>query len=294
LDAGQARSRRQFAGQQMFAPLGLAPQPLWYDRHPTGLSRQILVYRWAPGALIDPANPAQLVGLAQSVAQLHSGDPSAVDRFSPNPLNLDYLWRILHGGIGPVQGWLHEQGATALLALFTQLVAAAEQVVVTALPWWVGVPPAPVHGELRLENVIDSFGAAVLLDWEMFGLGDPALEAASFLYLSQGELTKTMQMGWLEHYLAHVDQAGLAQRIAVYQTILPLQAVCFLLSGLRDWLHRANLPPAQAENLTFLRATLIQALQQATSALQIAAAADIDLLVQPLWGDGNEGEATNG
>ncbi len=49
LDAGQARSRRQFDGQQLFGPLGLAPQPLWVDRYPEGLSRQVLVYRWVNG-----------------------------------------------------------------------------------------------------------------------------------------------------------------------------------------------------------------------------------------------------
>ncbi|MEZ4560580.1 MAG: hypothetical protein R2854_29800 [Caldilineaceae bacterium] len=38
LDAGQVRSRRQYDGQQLFAPVGIAPQPLWYDRYPDGLS----------------------------------------------------------------------------------------------------------------------------------------------------------------------------------------------------------------------------------------------------------------
>src|SRR3954471_3842511 len=46
LDAGQARSRRQFDAQQLLAPVGLAPEPLWVDRYPQGLSRQLIVYRW--------------------------------------------------------------------------------------------------------------------------------------------------------------------------------------------------------------------------------------------------------
>lgn len=282
LDAGQARSRRQFDGQQLFAPLGLAPQPLWYDRHPTGLSRQLMIYRWVPGALIDPGNLPQLFSLAQSVAQLHGGDVSEVRRFCPNPLNLDYLWRILHSGIGPVQRWLQEQGAAALLALLDQLFTAAAQVVEAALPWWVGVPPAPVHGDLRLENVIDSFGAAVLLDWEMFGLGDPALEVANFLYLSQGDLAVTGQEEWLAQYLTHFDQPGLAQRIAVYRRILPLQSVCFLLGGLRDFRNNRAATAEEAENLTFLRTTLSQTLQQAAAQLQVPAG-DMDAAIQPLW-----------
>ena len=48
-DAGQARCRRQFSGQDQFAGAGLAPAPLWYDRYPHGLPCQILVYRWTEG-----------------------------------------------------------------------------------------------------------------------------------------------------------------------------------------------------------------------------------------------------
>lgn len=282
LDAGQARSRRQFDGQQLFAPFGLAPQPLWYDRYPTGLSRQLLVYRWAPGERLDPNAWSQLLALAQSVAQVHGHDVSTVRRFCPNPLNLDYFWRILRGGLVPLQRWLNEQGATALLALVDRLFNAGSLLVTAALPLWLGTPPTPVHGDLRLENVIDSFGATMLLDWELFGLGDPALEVAHFFYLSQTELTATAQAEWLEHYLAHFDQAGLAQRIAVYQALLPLQSLCFLLNGLRDFRNRGDSAAEREENSTFLRATLAQTLHQATAQLQVAVD-DLDVLLQPLF-----------
>ncbi|MEZ4584701.1 MAG: phosphotransferase, partial [Caldilineaceae bacterium] len=105
LDAGQVRSRRQYDGQQLFAPVGIAPQPLWYDRYPDGLSRQIMVYRWAQGATPDPDDAGQLTELARAVAALHDGDPTAVRRFSPNPVNLDYLWRLLAGSTQQNVAW---------------------------------------------------------------------------------------------------------------------------------------------------------------------------------------------
>lgn len=37
LDAGQVRSRREFDGQTLSAPFGLAPPPLWLDRIPETL-----------------------------------------------------------------------------------------------------------------------------------------------------------------------------------------------------------------------------------------------------------------
>jgi hypothetical protein len=267
LEAGQARGRRQFDGQQLFSPLGLAPQPLWFDRYPAGLARQVLVYRWLPGESLDAANSAQMAALAQSVAQVHSGDPTEVRRFCPNPLNLDYLWRMVEGGLGAIESWLLGQQATTVQRYFNALAANANALVTAALPLWQHTPPTPVHGDLRLENAIDTFGISALLDWEMFGLGDPAYEVAAFFQASQAALINEGQAEWLEIYLATFAQPGLAQRIAVYQRILPFQAVSYLLHGLRQQ------PPNELlllrENQQFLISTLIAAFQQAALALHI-------------------------
>lgn len=268
LDAGQARGRRQFDGQQLFSPLGVAPQPLWFDRYPAGLSRQVLVYRWAPGELLDANNAAQLSTLAQSVAQVHRHPVSDVRRFCPHPVNLDYFWRVLEGGMPTLQRWLGEQGATALQTLLAQLVDTTGALVQAALPLWANTPPTPVHGDLKLENCLHSFGAAVLLDWEMFGLGDPSYEVATFLNLSNQMLDAEQQTDWLQSYLALVEQPGLDARIALYRRVLPLQAVIFLLDGLRQ--HAREDVALMQQNQDFLAATLVAAIQQCADSLQVA------------------------
>ena len=268
LDAGQARGRRQFDGQQMFSSLGLAPQPLWFDRYPAGLARQVLVYAWAPGGALAVTNAAHLAALAQSIAQVHSGDPADVRRFCPNPLNLDYLWQVMHGGLGLIEQWLVTQKANALQRYFAAIAANANALVEAALPLWQHTPPTPVHGDLKLENAIDSFGAAVLVDWEMFGLGDPAYEIAGFLQTIQTDLDAAAQDNWLQGYLATFDQPGLAQRIGIYQRLLPFQAVCYLLHGLRQQPPAER--PALRANQQFLVATLSTAFQQAAVALHVA------------------------
>ncbi|MEZ4725674.1 MAG: aminoglycoside phosphotransferase family protein [Caldilineaceae bacterium] len=270
LDAGQARGRRQFDGQQLFSPYGLAPQPLWFDRYPAGLARQVLVYRWAPGDALNVQNETHLAALAQSIAQVHRGDPTEVRRFCPNPLNLDYLWRVVQGGIDPLQQWLLAQRATMVQSYFATLADNAQALVEAALPLWQGVPPTPVHGDLKGENVIASFGAAILLDWELFGLGDPAYEVATFLQASGAALEPDQQESWLQGYLATFDQPGLTQRIEVYRRILPFQAVCYLLHGLRQ--HTPNELAELHESKQFLAQTLIAAFQQAAVALQVTPA----------------------
>lgn len=252
LDAGQARSRRQFDGQQMFAPLGLAPRPRWYDRHPQGLARQVLIYDWVPGDPVDVDDALSRRLLAQAVAQIHGADVSDVQRFSPNALNLDYYWRMERGGFPAISTWLSEHKCDLFFPIFTTLVEQSSGLAEAALSLWAETPPCAVHGDLKAENCVNSFGAAVLLDWEMFGLGDPALDVASFLFNSQAQFDLEMQAEWLDVYLAHADQAGLAQRIGVYGKLLPLRSVTFLLHGLRQM----DLSGESADVKQFLSATL--------------------------------------
>lgn len=252
LDAGQARSRRQFDGQQMFASLGIAPRPRWYDRYPLGLARQVLVYDWVPGDMLDVADQAAVMALAQTVAQIHGADAGEVHRFSPNALNLDYYWRMERGGFDAISHWLREQKCDLFFPIFSNLVEQSNALAEAALSRWAETPPCAVHGDLKLENCLTSFGAVVLLDWEKFGLGDPALEAASFLFSIQSQLDETMQDAWLDAYLAHADQAGMAHRIGIYRKLLPMRSVTYLLHGLRQM----DLLAESAEVKEFLAATL--------------------------------------
>jgi len=270
LDAGQARGRRQFDGQERFSPFGLAPRPLWFDRYPVGLSRQLLVYAWAPGEPLTQPHARQLVGMAQAVAQVHQGDPNEVRRFSPNPLNLDYLWRVLAGGLPPLQQWLLTQGQADLSRWLALLAEPAAQLVARALPLWQGVAPTPVHGDLKLENTVDSFGGVLLLDWEQFGLGDAAYDVANFLQMSHALLDAEAQAHWLESYLASFDQDGLPARIAVYQRILPLQQLTYLLHGLRQ--STAAELTMLRDNRQFLQQTVLASWHQAAAALHVAVA----------------------
>jgi thiamine kinase-like enzyme len=269
LDAGQARGRRQFDGQERFAPSGIAPQPLWFDRYPAGLSRQVLVYQWVEGAHLAPDDPAASMALAQGVALLHSGDPAEVRRFCPHPLNLDIYWRVLRAGLPAVQSGLARQ-SVELQSLFARLAAAAERLVAASLPLWTQVPPTPVHGDLRPENLIDLAGRAMLLDWEMFGLGDPALDVASLLFYCGADLPADQQRLWMRHYLEHFDQSGLAQRIEVYLRLLPFHSLVFLLSGLHMHLDQADERTQIAEVRGFLADAINRSLVHASKALGLA------------------------
>lgn len=267
LDAGQVRSRRQFDAQALFAPLGLAPAPLWQDRIPEGLPRPLMVYEWSEGAAL--AAGENLPDLALAVATVHRTEPSELRRFSPHPINLDYFWRIEQQSRSLVTDWLMTTPCTGLAALYTRLGEAAEQVVQAGLPQWRDAPPTVIHGDLRLQNVLVGRKGLLLLDWEMAGLGDPAYEIADFLQRHRLHIAPEALDAWLRLYLDAVDMPALAARIELYSRVLPFHAVNYLLMGLRQ--HTQPAPePGLRDALPFLIETLAATLALAADRLGLA------------------------
>lgn len=269
LDAGQVRSRRQFAGHETFSRLGLAPRLLWVDQIPEGLPRPVMVYEWAPGEMPAGDNAGQMYALATTVAQVHNSDPGALTRFCPHPANLDYFQRLLSASITQIDGWLAAYDVTTIQVAFARLAGNAMTLINRALPLWSNARPTPVHGDIKLANAIADFGSVTqLLDWEMFGLGDPALDVATFLHWSQHELDDAMQLLWLAAYIKLSEQPDIYERINVYRKLLPFQSVCYLLSGLGAIAKAGEMPgdddaPARA----FLQETLLVSWRQAASRL---------------------------
>ena len=233
-DAGQARSRRQFSGQEQFAPAGLAPEPLWYDRYPHGLPRQILVYRWADGVLLAPSDRLHRSAHAAAAARVHSASRDEVQRFSPHPFNLLTFWQIWQAGEAPLRAWVTAAPAPLLTEHLSSLWAAAHRLMDTVLPLLGETPPSPIHGDLRAENALIHRGQARLVDWEFFGLGDPAQEIGRFLFLGGDDWTKEGQEEWQDIYYCGNTDPGLPDRVDIYVRLFSSQAVTYLLEGIRQ------------------------------------------------------------
>jgi Ser/Thr protein kinase RdoA (MazF antagonist) len=220
-----------------------------------------------------------VTSLAQAVARIHSVDANLTRGFSPHPINLSYTWKLLSQSATQIDGWLAARRADEIQVAFAHLAGHALTLVNRAAPLWKTAPSAPVHGDLKLENMLHSRGRVVLLDWEQFGLGDPALDAATFLHVNRQELDQAMQAHWLEIYLAAVDQPGLSERIDVYDKLLPFQAVCFLLDGLRETLLGDDLnnelgeagPEAIEATRQFLTETIVASWRHAARKLDCRA-----------------------
>ncbi|MEZ4836748.1 MAG: aminoglycoside phosphotransferase family protein [Caldilineaceae bacterium] len=260
MEAGQVRADRQFSGQDRFAVYGLAPRPHWQDRQPDPVPRPVLVYDWIEGDPFDPADPAQWDALADAVARIHSEDPGDHTRFSPHPVNLDYFQRVWQGSRQPLDDWFTSRQALSLHELFTQLWRQADQIMAAALPVFGETMPTLVHGDVTVDHLCLHRGQILLFDWELFGLGDPAQEAARILFYNQQFIDETVQARWLERYLIQVDDPSLPARVDVYRRILPFQSLTFLLNGIQ---REISNDPAQLADLEESRPFLVETISSA-------------------------------
>ena len=266
LDAGQVRSRREYDGQTLFAPYGLAPQPLWLDRIPEALPRSVTIYRWVEGEPFDAADEEQWRALGQTVAQVHSAPVEGLDRFSPHPASLSYFWSVLGPSLPLLQMSLANRRLLRLSDLVRRLHARAQEIVDASLPLWEAAPVA-VHGDLRPENVLNCFGTPLLLDWEMFGLGDGALDAARFLHAQRHAAEPALLDGWLAEYLDALGDPAAAARVDVYRRgLLPLQDAAYLLNGGVKLSPEERQAPELREDAPLLAAALQMTLAQASQA----------------------------
>lgn len=268
LDAGQARSRRQFGGHERFAPLRLAPAPRWYDRYPEGLSRQILVYEWMDGERPDAQDPGLDDPIADGIARIHAADPAEVQRFSPHPFNLATYWQIWRASRRPLTERAGEHKTPGLRAIFELLWDGAEALMGQSLPLFGETVPTPIHGELTPENMLLHRGTLSFVDWEFFGLGDPAQEIARFLLHQNADWEPERRRRFVESYSRQSPDPTLGERIEIYQRLLPFEAASSLLHGLVREVER---DPAQRDeldqNLPFIAASVLHALERAARGL---------------------------
>lgn len=243
LDAGQARGRRQFNMQRRAAQLGLAPEPVAFDRHPVGLSHQILIYQWQAGKRFDAAEETHRAALSAALAHLHAQAPQGDERLSPLPLNLEYQWNLIQGSMRQLRGWLEGQAPDALTVALGYILGAAErQIPADQKAMGNAAALGLVHGDLYPEHCLVQAGRMAFVDWEMGGLGDPAREIAHLsIHVLRG-LSPADRAYWMEDYLARMAQDALRDRIRMYEKLLPL-------AGLLDLgLYMVRTPSAQTED----------------------------------------------
>ena len=217
-------------------------------------------------------DPHHRAALADTVARVHRADPGALQRFSPHPFNLLTFWQIWQAGEAPLQAWIEQCPAPLLDEILAMLWSAAHGTLDGALQQLGETPPAPVHGELAVQNALFHMDRVLLVDWEFFGLGDPAQEIARFIFFEGKNWAKHSREIWLDCYGPCPADPSLPDRVELYLRLLNFQAVTFLLDGVRqgEMPAPAEQSPASDSPASPYRAFLVSALTAAVrSSLEI-------------------------
>jgi aminoglycoside phosphotransferase (APT) family kinase protein len=94
-----------------------------------------------------------------------------------------------------------------------------------------GFTPAPLHRDFHLRQMFHTPGKTWLIDWDLFGLGDPALDVGNFTVYLRTHLLQAAAPSAMQAFLSgYFDKCGdcgaLLARVPVYQALTYLRMAC--------------------------------------------------------------------
>lgn len=170
----------------------------------------------APGVEVRHAL-LRLVGKA--LAELHGLDARALGARTPKKLD-DHVGELMRPH--PLAVGLAIPGREERIRGLTERLVKAGASIEPAMP------VAPLHRDFHFKQLFVDGTRIALIDWDLFGAGDPALDVANFLMhieLRCGPESESAQAAFLEAYLAARPEEILA-RVPVYRAFNHLRRVC--------------------------------------------------------------------
>jgi aminoglycoside phosphotransferase (APT) family kinase protein len=223
------RMRREVAGLRLAGEVGVGPELLMVDETGKALGGPIVVYAAprgrSPGA--GPLSADDVKWWLFLLLTLHHLPPERVEVVSSMSPNAATWWQRAQSS------WLACQAAYAAPAyqpLIDSLKRTATVVSVhiqAQREVWRTVTRRPCHGNPVPANMVRDGARMTLVEWDAFGLGDPALEVgrAAVLATLAGSLTKDQYTRFLPDYLAGMRDLGdttLEARLRLVADIMPM------------------------------------------------------------------------
>jgi thiamine kinase-like enzyme len=237
--AAAEAAQRETTGLRLAGPLGLSATLTAADEGAGGLGGPVVIAQRLTGAPLgtgqigdDDADDWLFLLLT-----LHHLPPDRVTLASSLSPDLRTWWQRVQPAWDACRVAYVGPRYQPLLDALARLHTIAGVRVETHRTLWSDLVRRPCHGNPVSANVWRTADRLVLVEWDGFGLGDPALDLgrATVLGVLEGALDPRQYARFLSQYLDGMRDLAdptIAQRIEVFASVLPLGFAFFLLSAL--------------------------------------------------------------
>lgn len=244
------RAAREIAGLRLGGTLGLAPTLLLADEAGAALGGPVVAYEEPDGIPLGERRLSSedahgWLFLLLTLHHLPAGSLGLPSSMSPD---IAIWWQRNQPAWEACRAAYAATRYKPLLDALSQLHAIVGARVETRRALWQGITRRPCHGNPVAAHVLRAGGRLVLVEWDGFGLGDPAMEVgrAAALAVLSGELDTAQYVSFVADYLVGMrdtTDATMEERLRVFASVLPL-GFCFTVLHL---LAESRLPPADRE-----------------------------------------------
>ena len=227
--SARERAHREAAGLRLAGEMGLGPALLMEDESGKALGAPVVVYAAPQGRSPGngPLSTDDVKWWLFLLLTLHHLPPDRVDVVSSMSPDVATWWQRMQAP------WLACQTAYAapvyrpLLDSLKRMAAVVSIHIDVQREQWRGVVRRPCHGNPAPSSLIHDGTRMMLVEWDGFGLGDPALEVgrAAVLATLAGSLTKEQYASFLPDYLAGMRDLGdttLEARLRLATDVMPM------------------------------------------------------------------------
>jgi len=223
------RARREATGLRVGGLVGLAPALLLADEGSNPLGGPVVAFTPPAGAPLGgrPVDNDEMQGWLFLLLALHHLPPAQVGIAAGMSADLVGWWQRMQPAWEACRTAYSGKNTRALMDALKKLHAVVGARVEARKALWRDVVRRACHGNAVLAHVVRDGARFALVEWEDFGLGDPALEIgrAAGLALLTGELSKEQHAQFVGGYLrgaADFGDKSLAERILLFNSVLPL------------------------------------------------------------------------
>lgn len=240
---------REIAGLRLAGGVGLAPTLLLGDDAGAALGGPVVVYEDVAGTTLgsEPLDAAAVQGWLFLLLTLHhlpATDGTPTSSMSPDATT---WWQRTQGAWSECRAAYGDASFGALMQALSRLHAIVGARVEANRGLWNSVTRRLCHGNPVPSHIVRTDGRLMLIEWEGFGLGDPAMEVgrAAALAALSGEIDGDQYVHFVSDYLAgmrDLRDSTLENRLHIFASVLPL-GFCYVV--LRLLAQRGTLSTAE-------------------------------------------------